>query len=152
MVAELGGSHDVIMEASPVNEHQSNGVVERAVQTVGGMIRTHKLALEQSFSKELEADHVVIPWLIMHAAVRFSLFELCSDRRTAPIFGECVFDFPLDRARGRANKLEASVSQCRLCRTEFGSQRDVHRHCDGCGQSRCDQAKRQRQNVLSGTC
>ena len=29
-----------------MNEHQSNGVVERAVQTVGGMIRTQKLALE----------------------------------------------------------------------------------------------------------
>ena len=35
VVAELGGSHDVIMEASPMNEHQSNGVVERPVQTFG---------------------------------------------------------------------------------------------------------------------
>ena len=49
------------MEASPVNEHQSNGVVERAVKTVGATIRPHKLALEQSHSKELEADHVEIP-------------------------------------------------------------------------------------------
>ena len=37
MVAELGGSHDVIMEAIPMIEHQPNGVVERAVQTVGGL-------------------------------------------------------------------------------------------------------------------
>ena len=59
VVAELGGSDDVIMEDSPVNEHQSNGVVERAVQTVGGMVRTHKLALEQSKIKEVEADYVV---------------------------------------------------------------------------------------------
>ena len=44
-VAELGGSHSAILEASPVNERQSNCVVERAVQTVGGMIRTHMLAL-----------------------------------------------------------------------------------------------------------
>ena len=36
VVAELGGSKDVSMEASLVNGHQSNGVVERAVQTVGG--------------------------------------------------------------------------------------------------------------------
>ena len=34
VVAELGGWHDVIVEARPVNEHQSNGVVERAVRTV----------------------------------------------------------------------------------------------------------------------
>ena len=31
VVAELGGSHDVIMEASPANEHQSNGLLELAV-------------------------------------------------------------------------------------------------------------------------
>ena len=55
-----------------MNEHQSNGVVERAVQTIGGLIRTHKLALEQSCSKELEADHAVIPWLIIFAAVMVS--------------------------------------------------------------------------------
>ena len=53
VVAELGGSHDVIVEASPVNEHQSDGVVERSVQTNGGVIRTHKLALAQSYSKEV---------------------------------------------------------------------------------------------------
>ena len=47
VVAEVGGSHDVIMimAARPVNEHQSNGVVARAIQTVGRMIRTHELAL-----------------------------------------------------------------------------------------------------------
>ena len=54
VVAELGVSHDMIMEASPVNEHQSNGVVQRAVQTVGSMILTHKLAHEQSYRKELK--------------------------------------------------------------------------------------------------
>ena len=31
------------------------------------------------YSKELEADHVVIPWLIMHAAVMVSVFEIGSD-------------------------------------------------------------------------
>ena len=58
----------MIVEASPLNEHQSVGVVERSVQTNGGVIRTRNLALEQSSSKKLEADHVVFPWL-MHAAV-----------------------------------------------------------------------------------
>ena len=52
------------------------------VQTNGGVIRTRKLGLEQSYSKKLEADHVVIPWLIMHAAVMVSLFEIGSDGRT----------------------------------------------------------------------
>ena len=44
-VADLCGSHDVIMESFE-REHQPNCVVERAVQTVGGMIRTHKVALD----------------------------------------------------------------------------------------------------------
>ena len=66
VVAVLGGSNDVIVEASPVNDHQSDGVVERSVQTNGGVIRARKLPLGQSSSKKLEADHVVIPWL-MHA-------------------------------------------------------------------------------------
>ena len=44
-----------------MNEHQSNGVVEHAVQTLGAMIRTRKLALEHPYSKELEADDVAIP-------------------------------------------------------------------------------------------
>ena len=66
-----------------MNEHQANGVVERAVETVGGMIRTHELAIEESCSQELEAGHVVIPWLIMHAADMVSRFENSSDGKTA---------------------------------------------------------------------
>ena len=50
------------------------------VQTNGGVIPTRKLGLEQSYSKKLEADHVVIPWLIMYAAVMVSWFDI--DGRT----------------------------------------------------------------------
>ena len=53
VVAELGGSHDVIMEACSVNELDWNGFVERTGLTIGGMIRTHMLALEQSIWKLL---------------------------------------------------------------------------------------------------
>ena len=38
-----------------MNEHQSSGVVEVDI------IRTRNLALEQSYSKELEVGHVVFP-------------------------------------------------------------------------------------------
>ena len=54
----------------------------RSVQTNEGVIRTRKLALAQSPSKKLEDDHVVITWLIMHAAGMVSLFEIGSDGRT----------------------------------------------------------------------
>ena len=48
-------------------------------RSFGGIIRTHKRTLEQSYSKELEAGHVVIPWLIMRAAVMVSVSEIGSD-------------------------------------------------------------------------
>ena len=47
VVAALGGSNDGIREGCSLNENQSNGLVERAVETVGGMIRTHNLAVVQ---------------------------------------------------------------------------------------------------------
>ncbi len=108
------------MEQGPVDDHEANGTVERAVQTVGGLIRTHKLALEQAYGHVLEAGHVVAPWLIAHAAVMPSLFEVGSDGLTAyertrgkkyrpelPIFGVCVYYLPLGRTRGKANNLSA---------------------------------------------
>ena len=93
VVVELGGPHDVIMEAIPVNEHQSNGVVESAAQKIGGMIRVSKLAFEQSYSKQLDVDHVLIPMLIMHAAAMFSWFLINSDGRT--VYERCCSLLPL---------------------------------------------------------
>ena len=75
------------------------------------MIRTHKLALEQSYSKELDLDHVVIPRLIVRAAVVVSVFEIGSDGEDSvrEILWQTARerDFRLDRTRGRANVLEA---------------------------------------------
>ena len=82
VVAELGGSHDVSSWRPVQWMNISHKVLcfERAFQKVAGMIRTRKLALVQSYSKKLEADHVVFPWLIVHATVMVSLFEIGSRR------------------------------------------------------------------------
>ena len=42
---------DITTEESPVGEHASNGVVERAVQAIQGQARTFKLALEARVGK-----------------------------------------------------------------------------------------------------
>ena len=89
----------MIMEAFPVDEHQSNGVVHHAVQTVGGIIRNHELALGRPFSKELGGDYVVIPCLIMRAAVMVSWSEICSDGRQ-----------PYERSRGTPYRKELPTS------------------------------------------
>ena len=49
------------------------------VQTAGNEIRTHKLALEKSYSQQFEADHAVIQWQIMHEPMMVSLFAIGSD-------------------------------------------------------------------------
>ena len=103
-----------------MGEPQSNGAAEKAADTVGGMIRTQKIALESNCGIELAGDHVATPWLIQCSGLAVSLFEIGSDgraayervrgmrfRRELPPFGETVFYLPTDRKRGRANKLQA---------------------------------------------
>ena len=120
VIEELGGGYRIMKEASPVAEHQANGTVERAILTVGGMIRTQKVALEIAYGGELAADHASLPWLIQYSGLLVSLFEVGADGRTAyertrgkkfrrelPPFGEVVFYLPLDRQKGHLNKLQA---------------------------------------------
>ena len=113
VAAEISDSNELLMEASPANEHESNGAIEWAVQTVGGMFRTRKLAFELAYGKDIGAGHAVVPWLSMHAAALVSIYEVGSDgratsersrgkkcRRELRIFGECVYYLPLGRAMG----------------------------------------------------
>eukprot|EP00971_Amphidinium_carterae_P117118 2319384-Amphidinium_carterae.1 len=76
---ELGPGYTIVRESPPVAESQSNGTIERAVQTVGGMVRTHKLALEEAIGSSIAANHPIIPWLIRHAGVMTTLFERGAD-------------------------------------------------------------------------
>ena len=105
---------EAVMEVTPVDDHQANGTIERAVQTVAGMVRTHKLATELPYTREIGSDHPIMPWIIEHAAAMVTLFEVSADGRTAyervrgkrwrqplPAIGECVFYLPIDRNRGK---------------------------------------------------
>ena len=129
----------MILEANPVHDHQPHGVVERALWTLGGMIRTHKLALEQSYSKELQADHMVVPWLIVHAVVTVSLFGTGSDGRAAherfhgkPYRKVLVSHFRSVRVAPsvgqntrQSEQAGREVPQWSVSRTEVGNQRDA---------------------------
>lgn len=64
VIEELGAEYEVLPESSPVEDHQANGVTERSVQTIGGMLRAHKVALEDSLKEPLAPDSPAIPWLI----------------------------------------------------------------------------------------
>ena len=90
-------------ELSPVGESQSNGVAERAVQSVEDVLRTLKLGVEKRLDAKLPCQHPAMQWLVAHAADIVTKFQIGHDGRTAyerlkgkPCredvveFGECV--------------------------------------------------------------
>ena len=79
--AEVGGRW--IRENSPVDSHASNGVVERAIQSVQGQVRTMKGALEDRWGVKIGSKHAVIPWIVEYAAHLLNRFEVSHDGKTA---------------------------------------------------------------------
>ena len=63
-------------EHSPVEASQSNGVVERAIQSVQGQMRTLRLATsEKLHNAEIGPTHVLIPWLCRHSSWILDKFQ-----------------------------------------------------------------------------
>ena len=67
------GADETIVENSVAYSHQSNGVVERGVQSVEGMIRTLRSALEERMGHELEIGDAISPWLVEYASYLLNL-------------------------------------------------------------------------------
>ena len=95
---------EIMIEESPVGEPQSNGEVERAIQSVQEMMRTMKLALQSRYKSRIRSDHPILPWLVKHAAMILNLCKIGNDGRiayerrkgkrflrTLPEFGECIW-------------------------------------------------------------
>ena len=80
---KVAWSGEVVPELAPTGESQSNGLVERGIQTMEGMIRTLKHALEARIGKELPAEHAVMLWLVEHAAAVWRRFHLGLDDKSA---------------------------------------------------------------------
>ena len=57
--ADGGGKY--LMEQSPVGSSASNGIVERAIQSVQGQVRVMKDALENKWGAKIGAKHSVVP-------------------------------------------------------------------------------------------
>ena len=88
------GGISMAVENSPVHSSKSNGVVERAVQSVQGMIRTMRSALEEKWKVKLEADHVVWSWMAEYAGWLLTRGEVGHDGKTA-----------WERSRGKEAKI-----------------------------------------------
>jgi hypothetical protein len=93
LVAERGdeSGHRTIVEESPVASSGSNGIVERAVQTVEGQIRVLKLALEERLGMKIAASSNIVAFLAEYAAYLVNRLELGKDGKTA-----------IERSRGKS--------------------------------------------------
>merc|ERR1712086_537144 len=73
---------DITTEESPVGEHASNGVVERAVQAIQVQARTFKLALEARVGKKMEETSVVLSWLVRDSATTLNIGQRGGDGKS----------------------------------------------------------------------
>ena len=71
-----------IVEESPVASHGSNGIVERAVQTVEGQIRVMKLALEGRLGQKIDAEANVVVFMVEYASYLINMLEVGKDGKT----------------------------------------------------------------------
>ena len=93
-------SNVAVPEHSHPGESQSNGLAERAIREVVDHIRVLKLALETHLNVRIPSNHLVMAWLVEHAAYLLNRCQLGTDGRT-----------PWGRLHGK----EASEKMC-----EFG--------------------------------
>ena len=70
-------------ENSPVGESQSNGMVERAVRSTKGQIRTLRLALMKRISQKVPPRHPTMAWMTPHAGELISKYQKNKDGKTA---------------------------------------------------------------------
>ena len=74
---------ETFVEHSKVYDSQSNGTVERAIQSVEGLTRTMKMSLERKINKMIPSRHPLMTWLVEHVADVLNKFVVGKDGRTA---------------------------------------------------------------------
>ena len=74
---------ETTLENSPVGESQSNGLVERAIQSVQEQITVIKDTLEHEADMTIGPQHKIWPWLIEYAAHTLLASNMGQDGKTA---------------------------------------------------------------------
>jgi len=82
-VIKLRGDRRTVPEYSPKGESQSNGIAERAVQTIEGLIRSHKLELEEKIGASVPVETPIVTWMIEHCADLYNKYHVFKDGRTS---------------------------------------------------------------------
>jgi len=77
------GSGKYIVENSPVDASQSNGMVERGIRSVTAQTRVMLSAVQARWGLELPIEHPFICYLVEYAAVLLNRFEVGADGKTS---------------------------------------------------------------------
>ena len=72
-----------IVEQAPKRSKGSNGIVERAVQSVEQYLRTLKSALDDRIGVRIDTKHPVLTWLCEYAGYMMNRLQVSSDGKTA---------------------------------------------------------------------
>ena len=83
LVARERETRAVLSTVVPVGSSKSNGIVERAIQSVQGMIRTIRSDIEGRWGVKIDATHSIWPWIAEHAGFLLMRFEVGRDGKTA---------------------------------------------------------------------
>ena len=89
-VARARGSAETVLEFSPVRDSSGNGLAEKGVQTLEGLIRTHILELDEKLNCKLSLDMAWFNWLVEYCADVHNRHQVGADGKT-----------PWERLKGR---------------------------------------------------
>jgi len=79
----FGGGGKFVLENSPVGSSASNGVVERAIQSITGQARVLLDALESRWQVSIPYGHPILCYIIEYSAFLLNRFEVGHDGMTA---------------------------------------------------------------------
>ena len=82
-VARVRGGAGTALDESRVGDSNSNARAEVAVQEIKGMVRTLRSALEQRVGTKISIEHPIIPWLVRHAGLNITRFQIRDDGMTS---------------------------------------------------------------------
>ena len=82
-VMKLRTGTRTIPEQSPVKSSGSNGIVERAIQSVEMQMRVMKSVLESRWGMEVPDAHAIMVWMAEYVAFLLNRFEVGHDGKTA---------------------------------------------------------------------
>ena len=113
----------MIVENSSVRSSKSDGIVERANQSVQGMIRTIRSDIEGRWVVKVDATHSIWLWIAEHAGFLLTRFEVGRDGKTA-----------YERLKGKSAKVQgiAFAEEILWKRTRAGGPlREINVHVEG---------------------